>query len=204
MQNTTFGRIRLPNAILAGMLTIAALVFFSGKAHAAAYSGAWEPLYASQFYLEVSIDANSKFSLHMFDWGNPGTTMLILDNEHFIDSSKVYFRYNQNDLSWYAGLSYWNTPFFLGEDKLFGLCFFNEEVAPPVYNYTYEADHFLFNSWYIIDNQSGEFNTCMSVLMSGAQQVPDADPVPLPSALLLFGLGLSGFLGIKKRTMAGP
>jgi len=166
--------------LMAGLILIAAfLMVLPINASASLYSGAWQP--NSDDFFVVSLSSGTG-SLYLFDWGNTTNNLMILSNGSF-NNSTVYF--SPVGTTWWAGLTQGAQTLNLGLSNWFGF-YFSDGSNPPYLSYALTStgtdSYTLFES-----------NTSMTVMLH------DADPVPIPATVWIFGAGLMGIVGIRRK-----
>ena len=145
------------------------------------YSGAWDRNSDDAFFIELTPDSGSG-SLYMYDWNNDDNLLIINDNVY--ESNTIYFL--SNDSGWYASddNSINTGDLLLGDDTIFGLYFY--DGVTKYFDYTYELTS--GDSYKLVNS-----NTNMTVVAH------DINPVPIPATVWIFGAGLIGLVGIRRK-----
>lgn len=190
-----------------------ALFLLAGSAASASASPATADESLMWTALEPSINAiasevlfesvpGSSYDFYMFNYSNT-ESMLISDPSLLFEydgmsmskgKADVFFRHDKDQDNWVASIKDVEGDLVrsmdLGSELRFGF-YFADEDKNEIYNYTYEKD---------LSNQYS-----LSVLMAfpNTMQVDiiDAAPLstPVPAAIFLFGSGLLGLVGLKRR-----
>ena len=169
------------------------LLIVPQTAFSATYSQAWKPSDNSSHAITFTFTPIGGFSLHMFDWNTPETSIEIVNNESYFDDEDVYFRYDPGDEQWYAEFIAGDKALPLGDSDEFGLYFQNDGPGTTNLSYSIFQDS---EDHYILTDDQGTNPTNMMV------HLLDAHPVPIPSAAWIFGAGIVGLVGIRRKVTA--
>jgi len=157
------------------------------------YNSAWEPNDLDVFVIDVASSGQPGDGFYMFDSGaTPNTASdLLIFNDGPFNAATVYF--TQVGGTWYASLNPGGTSdLTLGNTTTFGFYFYDASTGST--NTGYDVSVTTPNEAYILtDDQSGGSSTGMKVSVS------DVRPVPIPGALWIFGSGLIGLVGIRRK-----
>jgi hypothetical protein len=150
------------------------------------YSGIWFPTHSDAFLVELGVDSNSCSSLSIFDPNAPESQLTVLTDGVFASASIYFLPVDNGDgsYSFYAdtvpggqALAFVEEPFFKFSFNKCGTSYLEYDLS-----ITSSGGYQLF-----------EANTGLTVL------VHDMQTVPVPPALLLFGSGIIGLLGFRRR-----
>lgn len=176
-----WGKAMKKKNLLFGLIVVAAVLMIlpsSSIADTITYSGAWEPNSDDVFFIDLTPTDGSE-SLYMYDWGDTDKNLFLL-SDGIYNNVTVYFT---KELStWYAGLDEGVETLNLGVSNWFGLYF-----SGSCYT-SYDLTSIGKDAYRLY-----EPNTKMTVV------VHDAAPVPIPSTVWIFGAGVIGILGIRRK-----
>ena len=180
--------------LLLGAFVLSAMLLIpqSGFAASFQYNSAWEPSDNSMHTIHLNftfVDGTS--SLNMYDWESDGSDYLEISNDdQTLNVKDIYLSYIESHATlsegWYAGYSTDAPELFLGDTTVFGL-FFNDNAV----NVFYMAEEMSEDNYELTDPGSN-----MVVYLM------DAHPVPIPSAAWIFGAGIVGLVGIRRKVTA--
>lgn len=178
------------------------LVTFSPVFAATTYSGAWIAEEGDQVDVELSAFGinTTGFCFGVYDWGtdyhNASNRLALIsqspESSWFSDHVSVTVNYNDSTNIWSIG------SLDLTDDAKFGLYFSYIDGSNTLYvtEYGYEyQDNNLYRLYSGIDGVE------MTVISDADPVSGPSAPVPVPTALVLFGSGLVGLVGFRRKTV---
>jgi hypothetical protein len=174
--------------LLFGLIVVAAfLMIIPINAAADTYNGAWEPVVSPFFSFDVT-PSSGPGSLYLYDWGAISSDLQLISDGTY-SFTVVYIWWDTGDSKYYAGFSDSDKGLDLGDDTQFGF-YFKKSNKHTLYSIVTNSPNFSYN---IIDDQAGGDSSNMEV------QITRAAPIPIPSTVWIFGAGLIGLVGIRRK-----
>ena len=174
--------------LMAGLIIVAAfLVIFPVNVSADTYNGAWEPTFNNPLYsYSLTYTVSGTASFYMYDDGGtptPGSGLLLLNNS--TPSNLVFFDI-LGDSYWYASLdpNFSSGNYFLGTTNNFRFFFYDS------------SSHISYN---LTEIEAGKQYSLNEPDTDTTVQVVGAAPIPIPATVWIFGAGLVGLVGIRKK-----
>jgi hypothetical protein len=166
------------------------LILNPSRSIASTYGGAWLPNSNDIFTFSWDNSGNDAHSFWLYDWGDTTEELLLFNNQQG-NNATIWFLSNGGN--WYASFDETQdgSDLFLGPTPEFGFYFYYALNTPQI-NTTYELNNCGIDCFELIDNQSSP-NTHMRVW------VHDAAPVPIPSTVWIFGIGILTIVGIRRK-----